>query len=361
MAWQNLEKRCTDFKSCRVGKDDKLQEEIEELPEERRHLWIERNFQQFLKEFNTIVEKLNSRRGPVSGTEISELNSVLPFLSELGRSFDPEIHQQLNACYFSCEKYLAKVQKAATSREPSERGPLAIARSCNVLERGLASSCNRYVINVLCTKRMEFVPSDCIGRCLALSEHLLTKHEIKEKTLKVEDTLRLEFQKPQRGSSGLGNKCILQRISLEFMNKLYIYPLSSTTFPNLPGVYFIYYVGKTELYKGSQVSPSTDLPVYVGKSETSIYYRLIDHQEKIGKAKNLELSDFVVRFMAVDIKYYAPCIEGMLIEHFSPVWNRETVGFSFGNGNYEGNTWHKYHIKKDQTTIKNMLAHLKIY
>ena len=358
MAGQDLQTRCTNFKSCRVGKDDKLQEEIEELPEERRFLWIERNFQQFLTEFSTIVDKLIRRPGPVSRTEISELNSVLPFLSELGRSFDRKIHQQLNDCYFLCEKYLAKVQKAATLREPSESGPLK--RSCNSLKRRLASSCNKYVINVLCTKRMEFVPSDCIGRCLALSEHLLTKHEIKEQTLKVEDALRLEFQKPQNGSSGLGNKYILQRISLEFINKLYIYPLSSTTFPNLPGVYFIYYVGKTELYKGSQVSPSTDLPVYVGMSERSIYHRLTDHQDKIEKAKNLELSNFVFRFMIVDIQYYAPCIEGMLIEHFSPVWNRETVGFSFGNGKYEGNTWHKYHIKKDQTTIDNMLAHLKM-
>ena len=359
MAGQELEKRCTNFKSCRVGKDDKLQEELDELPEELRHLWIERNFQQFLRKFNTIVEKMIHRPGPVSRTDISELNFVLPFLSELGRSFDRKIHQQLNDCYFSCEKYLAKVKNAATSRKPASQRE-QLVRLCNALERGLASSCNRYVINVLCTERMTFAPSDCIGRCLALSKHLLNEDEIKEQTLKVEDTLRLESQKPQRGSSGLGNKYILQRISLEFMNKLYIYPLSSTTFPNLPGVYFIYYVGKTELYKGSQVSPSTDLPVYVGKSETSIYYRLIDHQDKIEKAKNLELSDFVVRFMAVDIKYYAPCIEGMLIEHFSPVWNRETVGFSFGNGNYKDNTWNKYHIQKEAETIRTMLRLLRI-
>ena len=365
MAGQDLEKRCTDFKSCPVGKDDKLQEEIEGLPEKLRRLWIERHLQQFLWEFKTILEKLNRLpcRRPVSKkeTEISELNSVLPFLSELGKSFDREIHRLINDCYSLCEKYLLdKVKTDATrSRYASHREPLV--RSCNALERGLASSCNRYVINVLCTERRRFA-SGSIQRYLKLSKHLLTEDELKEQTLKVEDTLCLEFRKPQSASSGRENEYILRRISLEFMKKLYIYPLDSNmnTFPKRPGVYFIYYVGETKLYKRSQVFPSTDLPVYVGKAEKDISNRLIDHQGKIKKAKNINLSDFVVRFMIVDIKYYAPCIEGMLIEHFSPVWNSETVKFSFGNANSTDNNWNKYHIQKDRRTIRTMLRLLKI-
>ena len=34
------------------------------------------------------------------------------------------------------------------------------------------------------------------------------------------------------------------------MDKLYIYPLDNTTLPERPGVYFIYHVGKTQLYEG---------------------------------------------------------------------------------------------------------------
>ena len=344
MAGQDLEKRCANFKSCCVGKDDKLQEEIEELPKELRSLWIERNFQQFLWEFNTILESLDgSGYSDSQRTGISKLNSVLPFLSELGKSFDSEIHQQLNSCYSLCEAYLA-------------------GNSNDDLQRRLASSCNRYVLKILCTERRRFA-SGKIPRYLKFSKHLLNEDEIKEQTLKVEDTLRLEFQKPQSGSSGLGNKCILQRISLEFMNKLYIYPLNISTFPKRSGVYFIYYVGKAELYEGSQVFPSTDLPVYVGMSETDICVSLNDHQGKIrrsSEAGNLKLSDFVVRFMIVDIQYYARCIEGMLIEHFSPVWNSETVKFSFGNGNSPDNKWNKYHIQEDEETIRTMLELLKI-
>ena len=366
MAEPDLTKLSTAFESLRVDNDDKLHEELEELPEELRHLRNERNFQQFLREFNTILEKLNRPGNSVAekGTEISKLNAILPFLSELGKSFDPKIHQQLNACYFSCEKYLAKekngtLQRRSRSRNESQRRE-HLASLCNTLERGLASSCNRYIINVLCTERMEFAPSDCIGRYLNISKHLLSEPELKKQTLNVEDTLT-EFRKPEGASSGRG-KYILQGISLEFMNKLYIYPLDSqmSTFPKRPGVYFIYYVGKTrELYQGSQVFSSTDLPVYIGKSETSICIRLIDHHGKIKKAKDLNLSDFVVRFMIVDIKYYAPCIEGMLIEHFNPVWNSEAVGFSFGNGNSADNTWNKYHIQQLERTINTMLARLR--
>ena len=350
MAEPDLTNLSTAFGSLRVVKDDKLEKEIKELPEELRRLWIERNFQQFLREFNTILEKLNRPGNSVSekGTEISDFNSVLHFLSEPGKSdaIDHEIHQLINDCYSSCEKYLA-------------------GKSDDDLQRRLASSCNRYVINVLCTERMEFAPSDCTGRYLALSKHLLTEPELKKQTLNVEDTLS-ECRKPQGAPSGSENEYILQRISLEFMNKLYIYPLDSqmSTFPKHPGVYFIYYVGckkrKTrELYKGSKIISSTDQPVYVGMSETSICSRLINHQGKIKKAKNLKLGDFVVRFIIVDIKYYARCIEGMLIEHFSPVWNSESVGFSFGNGNNKKNTWNKYHIQEHGRTIKTMLARLR--
>ncbi|KAJ7376069.1 hypothetical protein OS493_037178 [Desmophyllum pertusum] len=89
----------------------------------------------------------------------------------------------------------------------------------------------------------------------------LSDNEIKEQTFKVEEELRLEFQK-KSGSRNSGYICVLQRIVLEFMDN---------EFPERPGVYFIYYVGKTKLYEGSQVSTSNDNPVYVGQSKKSIF------------------------------------------------------------------------------------------
>ena len=74
----------------------------------------------------------------------------------------------------------------------------------------------------------------------------------------------------------------------------------------------------------------------------------------------MKLSDFVVRFMIVDIEHYACCIESMLIEYFCPVWNSETVKLSFGNAVDSNNDWHKYHIKKDADTITRILDLLKI-
>ena len=73
------------------------------------------------------------------------------------------------------------------------------------------------------------------------------------------------------------------------------------------------------------------------------------------------LSDFVVRFMIVDIEDYACCIEKMLIEYFCPVWNSESaVTLSFGNARERNNNWHKYHIIKDAATITRILDLLKI-
>ena len=204
----------------------------------------------------------------------------------------------------------------------------------------------------------------------------LSKNDCEEQTLKVEEELCLIFQKQKEFpvSRVFRTKYVLQQIALNFMDKLYVYPLASK-FPKRPGVYFIYHVGKTQLYEGSQVSPSTRNPVYVGMSQTSIADRLRDHLRKVnltsaGKKKStasqqtkgmkLELTDFVVRFMIVDIDHYVPCIESMLIEHFSPVWNKQAMAFSFGNANSPKNLWYKFHISKNPDTIANVLQNLKI-
>ncbi|KAJ7381918.1 hypothetical protein OS493_038293 [Desmophyllum pertusum] len=270
--------------------------------------------------------------------------TILPFLSELGhQSFDYKVHCLIRLCYELCDE-------------------LHQLPELSELPRSLARSCNKYVLNILCTEKMELVPFRYSYRfitwCLQLScVPEVPIEELRRQTLNVSKEV-------------LGNLSELKGIVLEFMDGLYLYPLNMySKFPKRPGVYFIYYVGKTKLYEGSQVSPSSHHPVYVGQSQTDIANRLSDHRTKIEKADksqvkhefSLDKAEFVVRFMIVN-KHSARAIEGMLIEHFRPVWNKETkkVGFSFGNANSKRNTWNKFHIQGNIQTTTIMLQKLRI-
>ncbi|PFX22791.1 putative RNA-directed DNA polymerase from transposon BS [Stylophora pistillata] len=228
-----------------------------------------------------------------------------------------------------------------------------------------AMSCNRYLSRILCTDVMNF-PNNSIPQCLNRCEILL-RRRLKKHELRVEDNLR-RCNKFETGTESPSpsvddeDNSVLQRISVDFMETSYIYPLGSSTnwYPKLPGVYSIYYVGKKPLYEGL-VKPSIAEPIYVGMSKTSISVRLKDHLGKINRAKDLKVRDFIVRFMTVDNKHYAPCIEGMLIEHFNPIWNSETVGISFGNAGSRESDWNKYHIQKIPWTRRHMPNKLRWY
>ena len=417
-----------DFKSSLVGKSCNLKDEIEKLPEEPRKLWINREFISFLNKFKGIISKVPTGKNQKTATSIvirDKINPVLPFLSELGYSFDNVVHKLIHECYQDLSKLCDDL-----GRLPGE------------LPRRVASSSSKYLVKILCSKRKKFCTEDFMKQHLAL-----ISGRWEEQTLKVEIEFKSHKQRDLSVSRFYGHECDLQQIALDFLDKLYIYPLSGKKFPRLPGVYLIYYVGKTQLYEGSQVSPSTDYPVYVGMSKKSISRRLNTHRKNIKRANGeqtrqekqaaeegqtdqeqthreqtgdeqtdeeqtdeeqtdeeqtdeeqtdkeqtdekeptdeeqtqererseikktergsqtegvkMELSDFVVRFMIVDIKHYACCIESMLIEYFCPVWNSETVKLSFGNAGEDNNNWHKYHIEKDEDTIRNILDLLKI-
>ena len=344
---QKVQDRYVSFKSIHVGKFNNLEEEIKKLPDELKDDWNNRKFKEFLEKVKRIIKRRRLQH--------DEINATLPFLPELGYSFDHNIHSEIYECYSKLLD-LCKEGRFSTAESVQQR---------------LASSINRYVDNILCTEREKICPD--ITRLLTF----LSKN-CKEQTLKVEEEMRLNFQKQKDlsvSSRFYRPKYVLQQIALNFMDKLYIYPLDSTTFPERPGVYFIYHVGKTQLYEGSQVSPSTRYPVYVGMSRWSIADRLRKHLGKIEIASKpkqstesqqtegvkLELSDFMVRFMIVDIEHYVPSIEGMMIEYFSPVWNSEAMAFSFGNAKKDSeNLWYKFHNDKDQKTIDNVLGDLKI-
>ncbi|CAH3136296.1 unnamed protein product [Pocillopora meandrina] len=164
----------------------------------------------------------------------------------------------------------------------------------------------------------------------------------RELTLNVEDALSRITNKSGKYES------ILQQVAVEFVENLSILPLAICSdylgkYPSFPGVYLIYYIGETYLYE-DLVRPSQDKPIYVGKSKNDILNRLSDHRRNMARANDLEVTDFVVRIMTVDSKYYAPSIEAVLKDHYDPLWNNKTVKFSFGNAKDSKSNWYKYHV-----------------
>jgi len=57
-----------------------------------------------------------------------------------------------------------------------------------------------------------------------------------------------------------------------------------------------------------------------------LYNRLREHSESIEQAENLELADFYFRALVVD-DIWIPLGEQLLIQSFSPLWNRVLDGF----------------------------------
>jgi len=111
------------------------------------------------------------------------------------------------------------------------------------------------------------------------------------------------------------------------------------------GVYAIYYEGDLPLYK-DLVELNLDglyrWPIYVGKAVPAgarkggyglgadpgqaLFKRLAEHASSIVQAENLRLVDFRCRFLVVD-DIWIPLAESLLIEMFSPLWNRKIDGF----------------------------------
>ena len=133
------------------------------------------------------------------------------------------------------------------------------------------------------------------------------------------------------------------------------------------GVYAIYYQGPFEPYQPiaarNQANDGKDVPIYVGKAVpagarkggfgldsapgTVLFNRLSEHAESVQQASNLSLDDFFCRFLAVD-DIWIPLGENLLIEMFSPLWNRVIEGFGNhdpGSGRHQGkrSAWDELH------------------
>lgn len=121
------------------------------------------------------------------------------------------------------------------------------------------------------------------------------------------------------------------------------------------GVYAIYYRGTFAPYQRLSAlnENAYNVPIYVGKAVpagarkgglgtnvdhgTALYSRLSEHFISISKAKNLNESDFVCRYLVVD-DIWIPLAESMLIEEYKPLWNRCIDGFGNhdpGRGRYQ--------------------------
>lgn len=124
------------------------------------------------------------------------------------------------------------------------------------------------------------------------------------------------------------------------------------------GVYAIYYQGSFEPYQPiatrNLANDGKDAPIYIGKAVpagarkggfgldsapgTVLFNRLAEHAESIQLADNLNIDDFFCRYLAVD-DIWIPLGENLLIEMFSPLWNRIIEGFGNhdpGSGRHQG-------------------------
>ena len=101
-------------------------------------------------------------------------------------------------------------------------------------------------------------------------------------------------------------------------------PLSKNKKTILPGVYLIYYRGREPLYK---LSLPSDKPIYIGKTERGVYYRLLEHTKSIMDTTNLKIEDFRCKIVSIPEKSIIPMVESMLIENYQPFWNVALRGF----------------------------------
>ncbi|SRR5579883_176373 len=122
------------------------------------------------------------------------------------------------------------------------------------------------------------------------------------------------------------------------------------------GIYALYYEGYFPLYERISEKNRKNqygAPIYVGKAVPkgarkggilgpylgrALYKRLDEHAESIRQTTNLRVDDFCCRYLVVE-DIWIPLGETLLIEQFSPLWNRYLDGFGNhdpGSGRYEG-------------------------
>lgn len=132
------------------------------------------------------------------------------------------------------------------------------------------------------------------------------------------------------------------------------------------GVYAIYYSGGFALYgkiAAQNRNNKFTRPIYVGKAVPAgarkggfgldespgavLFKRLQEHLSSIEEADNLGTGDFHCRYFVVD-DIWIPLGESLLIEKFSPLWNKVVDGFGnhdpgSGRHNQQKSLWDILH------------------
>lgn len=140
------------------------------------------------------------------------------------------------------------------------------------------------------------------------------------------------------------------------------------------GIYAIYYVGSEyPAYKAvadKNVGGRFDWPIYVGKAIPAggrkgvrkpagrvkavdaltagpLFKRLAEHAESVEQARNLTISSFFCRYLAVD-DIWIPLGESLLIDRLRPIWNLVIDGFGnhdpgVGRRNQMKSSWDVLH------------------
>lgn len=143
-------------------------------------------------------------------------------------------------------------------------------------------------------------------------------------------------------------------------------PLSSLERFSGAGVYALYYSGDFPLYlpiSEENRNLYCSVPIYVGKavpdgarkggigpkgkSNYVLFKRLVEHLNSIDAATNLKTEDFQCRYLVAD-DIWIPLAETLLIERFSPLWNKVLDGFGnhtpgVGRFNQQRSHWDTIH------------------
>lgn len=142
---------------------------------------------------------------------------------------------------------------------------------------------------------------------------------------------------------------------IRFFNGTPVQPLPPLEDFEGAGVYALYYIGEAGIYSDFHRINRLDYrqPIYVGKavprgwrqgrlqasSSHELYHRLYEHTKSIMSASNLQVNDFLCRFvifedMSTDM---IGTIEAALIRNYKPLWNCDIDGFGNhdpGHGRY---------------------------
>lgn len=138
-------------------------------------------------------------------------------------------------------------------------------------------------------------------------------------------------------------------LSIEELGKNAVRALMSYEVETLPpasvfdgaGVYTLHYDGGFPAY-----SNLGDCPLYVGKADTNLHRRLVEHSTSIEAADNLEIGDFSCRWLLLE-QVWINLTEQILIKQYRPVWNDVLTGF----GNHDPGSGRLYQKRSPWDTV----------